>query len=180
MTLTDYLIDIALIAVVVLQVRGRRLTARSLLLPVVLVGWAATSYLHGIPTAGNDLVLAVAGAVAGTTLGVLCAVFTDVTPDRGGHPFAKAGALAGTLWVVGVGTRFAFQLYASHGGAAAIAHFSAAHAITTSGAWVAALILMAIGEALARTAVLAWRAYAVSPSHVSVATSIMGAGDRLH
>ncbi|MGH9093639.1 MAG: hypothetical protein ACRDXE_00605 [Acidimicrobiales bacterium] len=180
MTLTDYLIDIALIAVVVLQVRGRRLTARSLLLPVVLVGWAASSYLHGIPTAGNDLVLAVAGAVAGTTLGILCALSTTVKLNAAGQLVAQAGAVAGTLWVVGVGTRFAFQLYASHGGAAAIGHFSAAHAITTSEAWVATLILMAMGEALARTAVLALRAYALSPSHVAFGTSIMGAGDRLH
>ena len=65
--------------------------------------------------------------------------------------------LAAILWVVGVGTRFAFQLYATHGGAGAIGRFSAAHSITSSEAWVAALLFMAIGEALTRTAVVAFR-----------------------
>lgn len=177
MTLTDYFIDIALIAVVILQVRGRRLTARSLLLPVVLVGWAAASYLHGIPTAGNDLVLVIAGTAAGTLLGSLCGLFTMVKPGRDGRPFAKAGALAGILWVLGVGTRFAFQLYAAHGGGAAIGHFSAAHSITTGEAWVSALVLMAMGEALARTGVLALRAYRLPSSHSVGRASIMEAGD---
>ena len=36
MTLTDYLIDISLIAIVLLQVRGRRITTRAFLLPVAV------------------------------------------------------------------------------------------------------------------------------------------------
>ncbi len=180
MTLTDYAIDIALIALVALQIRGRRLTARSLILPVALVGWAAASYLHGIPTAGNDLFLVVGGAAAGITLGVLCGALTSVRQDPDGQPFAKAGVAAAVLWVLGVGTRFAFQLYASHGGAGAIGRFSAAHSITSGQAWVAALILMAIGEALARTAVLGLRAYALAPSQFLARTSMIGAGERVH
>ncbi len=180
MTLTDYVLDIALIGVVALQIRGRRLTARSLLLPVVLVAWAAASYLHGIPTAGNDLVLVIAGAAVGCTLGALCAAFTTVTQRNDGHPFAKAGVVAALLWVLGVGTRFAFQLYAAYGGGPAIGRISVAHSITSAQAWVAALILMAMGEALARTAVLAARAFLVGPSQVLGGASIMGAGDRAY
>ena len=52
MTLSDYAIDIALISLVLLQVRGRRLTAHSLLLPIGLVAYVAASYLHSVPTAG--------------------------------------------------------------------------------------------------------------------------------
>jgi hypothetical protein len=180
MTLTDYAIDIALIAVVFIQVRGRRLTARSMLVPVVLVGWAAASYLHGIPTAGNDLPLVATAAAVGITLGVLCALFTTIRPGPDGHPVAKAGLIAGVLWVVGVGTRLAFQVYVTHGGAPALGRFSAAHSITSTEAWVAALILMAMGEALARTAVLAFRAFSGSPSHVLGRPGIMNAGDRAH
>ena len=55
------------------------------------------------------------------------------------------------LWVLGIGFRLAFQEYATHGGASAIARFSAHHAITTGSAWVAAFVLMALGEVLART-----------------------------
>ncbi len=67
MTLTDYLIDIALLAIVLLQIRGRVLTTRSLLLPIGLGGWAATTYLQVIPTAGNDLVLVAGCAGVGET-----------------------------------------------------------------------------------------------------------------
>jgi hypothetical protein len=158
MSITDYAIDILLIAVVLLQVRGRRLTLRSLLLPLAIATWAAANYLHGVPTAGNDLLLVGLCAGVGAVLGVLCALFTSVKPGSDGTPFAKAGIAAAIFWVVGVGTRFAFQLYATHGGAAAIGRFSAAHAITSSNAWTAALVLMAIAEVVMRTGIVAWRA----------------------
>jgi hypothetical protein len=169
MTFTDYLLDIVLIGVVLLQIRGRRLTLRSLLIPIGIVVWAASQYLHGIPTAGNDLTLVGVGATSGIALGVLTGRFTFVRRGQDGLPYARAGAIAAILWLVGVGTRFAFQLYASHGGAPAIARFSAHHAITSTEAWTAALILMAFGEVLARTAVLgmrAWSAGAFRPDHV--------------
>jgi hypothetical protein len=162
MSLSDYAIDIALIAVVLLQIRGRRLTTRALLLPVILVGYVAVNYLHSVPTAGNDLLLVVATASVGAMLGLLSGLFTNLRAGRDGIPYAKAGLVAATLWVVGTGTRLAFQVYASHGGSAAIGRFSAAHHITSGQAWVAALILMAMGEALARTGVLALRARALS------------------
>jgi hypothetical protein len=178
MTFSDYLLDSLLIGIVVLQIRGRRLTLRSLLLPVGIVAYVAFNYLRGIPTAGNDVLLVGLATIAGTGLGLLCGLFTDVREGPGGSPFAKAGLVAAALWVAGVGTRLAFQLYATHGGGGAIARFSAAHAITSSQAWVAALILMAMGEALARTAVLAYRGYRVAPAHFLRQPAIMGAGDR--
>jgi hypothetical protein len=180
MTLTDYAMDIALIGLVFLQIRDRRLTIRSLVLPVALVGIAANTYLHGIPTAGNDLVLVVGGAAAGAVLGTLAGVFTSVRQGADGHPVAKAGAVAAGLWVLGVGTRFAFQLYTSHGGEGTISRFSAAHSITSAEAWVAALILMALSEVLARTFVLGLRAYAVAPSQFLARPTMIDAGDRVH
>ena len=176
MTLTEYILDIGLIAVVFLQIRGRRLTLRTLLLPVAICGWAMANYLHGIPTAGNDLALVALATSLGIALGGLSGHFTRVTADTDGVPIAKAGVLAAILWVTGVGTRFAFQLYATHGGAGAIGRFSAAHAITTSEAWVAALILMALGEALTRTAVVAYRGHKVSPAIFGRRPSMITAG----
>ncbi|MHB1497167.1 MAG: hypothetical protein ACYCXN_04560 [Acidimicrobiales bacterium] len=176
MTFTDYLIDIALIAIVLLQVRGRRLTVRNLVLPVAICVWAATQYLHGIPTAGNDLLLVSLGAGAGVVLGTLTGAFTRVTAGADGSPLAKAGATAAILWVAGVGTRFGFQFYATHGGAGAIGRFSAAHAITSSNAWVAALLFMAFGEVLARTALVAFRGFRVAPEHFLGGSRILGNG----
>jgi hypothetical protein len=159
MTLTDYIIDIALIAVVLLQIHGRALTTRSLLLPIGLGAWAAETYLHAIPTAGNDLVLIASCAGAGVLLGGLSAHFTSLSRRRDGLVVAKAGPVAAGLWILGVGTRFAFQLYASHGGASSVAHFSAAHDITSANAWTAALVLMALGEVFCRSGLLAWRGH---------------------
>jgi hypothetical protein len=161
MTFSDYLIDISLIAIVLFQVRGRRLTTTSLLLPVGIVAYVALTYLKTIPTSGNDLFLIAGCAVLGATLGGLAARFTTVRAGGDGIPVAKAGFLAAALWILGTGGRLAFQLYASHGGGRAIEHFSVAHSITAATAWTAALILMAISEAVTRTSVLAWRGHLV-------------------
>ena len=159
MTFTDYIFDLALIGIVLLQIRGRRLSAKTLLIPVAIVAYVADQYLKGIPTGHNDLVLEIGCAAIGATLGALAGVFTSVKPGSDGRLVSKAGAVAAILWVLGVGARFAFQLYATHGGGASIERFSAAHGINGSEAWTAALILMAIGEVVFRTGVIVWKAY---------------------
>jgi hypothetical protein len=161
MTFSDYLIDISLIAIVLLQVRGRKLTTRSLLVPLGIVGWVAYSYLRGVPTAGNDLLLVGGCAALGAVLGGLSGKFTSVYDDGTGTPMAKAGLIAAGLWILGTGTRLAFQVYATHGGGPAVERFSAAHSITAVSAWTAALILMALSEAVVRTGVLGWRSLGV-------------------
>src|SRR5579862_6621871 len=157
MSITEYLLNGALVGLVFLQLRGRRLTARNLLLPVAIVGWVAMSYLHGIPTAGNDLVLVVLGALAGLLLGTGCGLATVVVRRADGATIAKAGPLAAVLWVAGIGARVAFSLYATNGGGPAIERFSIAHAITSPRAWVGGLVLMALAEVLSRTALVAWK-----------------------
>lgn len=180
MTFTDYLLDISLIGFVLLQVRSRKITLHSLLPPILISAWAIANYFHGVPTAGNDLVLVGLATGLGITFGALAALYTKVTTGPDGVPYAKAGVVAAVLWIVGVGTRFAFQLYASHGGAGAIARFSASHSITTGNAWVAALLLMALGEAVIRTAVVAYRGYRAAPDRflASRRPSMIATGDR--
>jgi hypothetical protein len=156
MTTSDYLIDISLIALVLVQMKKRRLTVKALVLPLGIVAYVAYSYLKGIPTAHNDLVLVVGAAVIGATLGTLAGTFTTVTRGVEGV-FAKAGLAAAGLWILGTGGRLAFQVWATHGGGPGIEHFSATHGITSATAWTSALILMALSEATMRTGVLAWR-----------------------
>jgi hypothetical protein len=74
-----------------------------------------------------------------------CAWFTSVRPGANGYPVAKAGVLAAAFWIR-VGSRFAFQLYASPGGGQPNQCLSASHSNTGSEDWTAALILMAIGK----------------------------------
>ena len=70
---------------------------------------------------------------------------------------SSTGWLAGFLWVLGMGLRFAFLVWSSHSGAAAVAHFSAAHSITDGSAWTDALLAMAVAEVAGHTGLLAAR-----------------------
>jgi len=151
MTLPEYLLNLFLVGLVALQVRGHKVTKARLVFPLVVTIYVCTSILHGIPTAGNDLVLVVAGTALGAALGTLAALATSVRRDGPGA-FAQAGALAAVLWVAGIGARVGFSLWVTHGGAPTIARFSAAHDITSGTAWATAFILMAMAEVVTRTA----------------------------
>ena len=147
MTLTDYLINIALIALVILQIRGSRLDLRTAIRPVILVAVAAVYYLRAFPTAGNDVILY-------AVLGVGCAATTRVWRASDGNGYAKAGVIAAALWIIGIGSRLGFEEHWSHGGTHAIVNFSIAHDITSQNAWIAGLILMALAEVIARLVVI--------------------------
>jgi hypothetical protein len=153
MTIFDYLLNIALVALVVLQMRGRRLDRRGLVLPLALVGWAASHYLHGIPTDGNDGVLVAAGVLAGLSLGSASALLTRVELDSDGVAIGRATFGAAALWVVGIGGRMAFSLFMQHGGAPTVIRFSEAHHLTGAG-WVTGIVLMAFVEVVSRTLIL--------------------------
>jgi hypothetical protein len=157
MTFADYAINAALVLLVLVQVRDRRLDLWSIVLPVAAVAGAAFYYLRGVPTAGHDVLLDVVLGSTGLVLGVSCALTTRVWRAGDGFAHCRAGIIAALLWVVGVGGRFAFQEYSTHGGAGPILRFSVAHQIDSSEAWVAALVIMALSEVLARMAVLRLR-----------------------
>ncbi|MGN6474131.1 MAG: hypothetical protein ACTHK4_10870 [Mycobacteriales bacterium] len=153
MTPFDYLLNIVLISLVVLQLRGRRLDRRGLVLPLVLVGWAASQYLRGIPTVGNDGWLVALGVIAGLSFGTSAAKLTRLDVDRDGVVVARATLGAAALWIVGIGMRMGFALFVQYGGKATVARFSATHHITGQG-WVTALVLMSLVEVVSRTLIL--------------------------
>lgn len=153
MTIFDYLLNIGLVALVVLQMRGRRLDRRGLLLPLGLVAWAASQYLHGIPTAGNDGLLVATGVLAGLALGVASARLTCLGVDSDGVPVARATVAAAAPWVLGIGGRMGFSLFMQHGGAPTVIRFSQAHHLTGAG-WVTGMVLMAFVEVVSRTLIL--------------------------
>jgi len=157
MTTTDYVINFALIALVLLQVRDSRLTTRSLVRPVLFVAAAALYYLKGLPTAGHDVGLYAAFIAVGLVFGVLCAMTTHVWRAIDGFAHTRAGIVAALFWVLGIGSRLAFEEYSSHGGAGAITNFSISHQITSQDAWIAALVLMALAEVVSRLVVIRLR-----------------------
>ena len=152
---SDYVINLLLVASVLRQLRGRRLTWLGLGWPLALVVWAAFTYLHATSTDGNNAALIVLGAVVGTLLGALCGRLSRVYSDPQHRIMVRATGPAALLWVIGTGCRFAFALYAEHGGFPAIEAFDTAHRITSTQTWATCLILMALAEVLARTTFLA-------------------------
>jgi hypothetical protein len=126
----------------------------NLVLPVVLVAGAAAYYLHSVPAGGNDIVLDVTLAAADAALGTLCALTLRMRRDGDGVALARAGWLSAVLWVIGIGARMGVAFSSDHGAGPAIARFSLAHSITGANAWVAALVLMALAEVIARLIVM--------------------------
>lgn len=158
MTITDYLIDSALVLLVLVQIKERSLTIRSLVRPLVIVAVAVNNYLHGIPTAGNDLVLVGVLALVGLLIGVASGQTVLMRRDEDGEVLVRAGWASALFWVLGMGSRFAFLIWVNNGGGGGtILRFSAEHSITGAEAWTVALLAMAVFEVGGRTLVQAIR-----------------------
>jgi hypothetical protein len=153
-TTSMYVINAILVLLVVRQIRERRLDLRGLAVPVLAVGAAAALFLHSVPGRGNDIPLELLCVSAGAVMGALAGLATRLRRGGDGSVLGRAGWLAASLWIAGVGARMAFAFAASHGAGPAIARFSIAHQITGSGAWVAALVMMALADVLTRLVVL--------------------------
>jgi len=156
MDVTDAVVSIALILLVIRQLRGRRLTLLSLLWPVLLVAWAGVEYLGAVPPYASDRALVALLGAMGAALGVTCGVLTRVEA-RAGVVVARASWSAAAAWVAGMGGRLAFGLLALHGGERIIADASVRLDLHAAATWSTALITMALAEVVARTAVLAVR-----------------------
>lgn len=157
MTLTNWIIDIALLVIVFRQMREERLTARTILVPVALMAWAGLNYLHGVPTAGNDLTLIVLLAAVGIVFGLFGGLLTRVR-SKSGNVYIKATLPAVALWVISMGFRMGLDVWSSYGsGVQHLASFSAAHQITSREAWTTALVLMAFGEVIVRIGTIVLR-----------------------
>jgi hypothetical protein len=157
MTTTDYIVDSILVLLVLLQIKEQPLTTRSLIRPLVILGAVVASYFHGIPTAGNDLVLVGVLALVGGAIGLASGQTVMMRQGADGKVLARAGWASAFFWVLGMGSRFAFLIWVNNGGHSAIASFSASHSITSGQAWTVALLAMAIFEVAGRTGILALR-----------------------
>ena len=78
MNATDWIINLALVAMVLRQLQTHRLDVKFFLIPAALVAFSARTYLHSIPTAGHDLVLLAVLIGFGAVLGILGGLTTRV------------------------------------------------------------------------------------------------------
>ena len=86
-----------------------------IILPLGIAAVVANSYLHSIPTAGNDLPLIAGFTALGIALGLVSGLTTRVRADGGRHALVKAGWVAAGAWVLGMGFRFGFSIWANNG-----------------------------------------------------------------
>jgi hypothetical protein len=111
MTFSDYLLDIALIAIVFRQIRESRFDLKMMPLPLIICGIVASQYLHGIPTASNDLILVVTFTAFGALCGLVSALATRIRRNAEGHVLIKAGWVAAGTWVLSMGFRLGFGIW---------------------------------------------------------------------
>jgi hypothetical protein len=169
---TTYLINGILILLVVRQIREHRLDVTALAVPVLAVGAAAAFFLHSVPGRGNDIALELICVTAGAVMGGLAGLTTHLRRGADGRPLGRAGWLAASLWIAGVGARMAFAFAASHGAGPAIGRFSVAHHITSAQAWAAALVMMALADVLARLTVLFVRSRRLAAAPAAAAVPV--------
>ena len=100
------------------------------------------------PRSSRPVVLVAAGLTLGTLSGITTSVW------RHGSVVSRAGLAAAFLWVLGMAARFAFAVWVTHSGAAAVGRFSFRNDITGAHIWQFALVLMAYAEVLSRIGVL--------------------------
>ena len=114
-TNSAYLINAILVLLVVRQIREHRLDLRILAVPVLAVGAAAILFLHSVPVRGNDIPLELICVSAGAVMGGLAGLATYLRRGSDGRGLGRAGWLAASLWITGVGARMAFVFVATHG-----------------------------------------------------------------
>lgn len=164
MSFSDYVIDILLVALVLRQIVPRALTPRSVLLPAVLLAIAGSQYLKGFPTAGNDLLMTVVLILLGAAFGLLSGLTTKVWDDPTRGAMAKAGVVAASAWVLGMGIRFGFDIWAhTTSGEASLVRFSVQHSITSANAYSTAFVLMAFAQVIVRVGILQYRRVRLGP-----------------
>jgi hypothetical protein len=149
-----YLINALLVLLVLRQIREHQLDLRALAVPVLAVAAAAVMFLHSVPGGGSDIALDLLCVTVGAAMGAIGGLATRLRRGADGRPLGRAGTLAASMWIAGVGARMVFYFAATHGAGPAIAAFSSAHHITGAAAWTAALVMMALADVLTRLVVV--------------------------
>lgn len=151
--------------------------------PLLTAALMVPLFLDSLPTTGNNVAIQVIGAAAGALLGLAAHLFVSVyagpaKPGRGaggrgaggrgaggrgagGRAYSRAGFGYAAYWAVIFGARLLFIYGTIHWFPASLGRFLASHQISGAGL-TDALIFMAITMALARSALLAARARAVT------------------
>jgi len=157
---------VVLTAVLEADLGRRRITWFRLARPLVLAGVIIAFYLKGVAFGGSALALELTLAGAGLGLGLLAGALFGVYRDPAGFARSRAGIAYAALWAAVIGARIGFAYATSH--SHSLQTWLGTHQIT-SAALTDALIFMAAGMLLARTATLLVRERVLSRDAASAA-----------
>jgi hypothetical protein len=160
MSSSVWIINLVVLSVVLEADLGRRkITWSRLARPVLVAGAIVIYYLAKTPVATRsgglafELALAALGIVLGLSAGLIFRVFRNQ-----GIAWSHAGIMYALLWIVVIATRIGFAYATSHSRSVQVwlgTHHISSDAVTD------ALIFMAVGMLLIRTATLRLRAAAL-------------------
>ena len=151
-----WIINLVVLGVVLEADVGRRkITRFRRVRPIILVAVVLAIYLRGVGTGGDALAFELALAALGVALGFAAGAIFRIYRGADGITYSQAGATYAALWVAVVAGRVAFVYAAYH--SQSLDRWLGTHQISAD-AVTAALLFMAVGMVLARTASLHLRA----------------------
>jgi hypothetical protein len=164
-----WILNLVVFGVVLEADLGRRKIGRfRVMRPLLTTILVAPLFLDSVPTDSHDLVLQAAGVVVGVLLGLAAHLFLSVgygpVKSRRGirdRAFSRAGFGYAAFWAVIFGGRLLFIYGTIHWFTVPLGQFFAAHRLSGAGL-TDALVFMALGMALSRSALLGIRGRAAA------------------
>jgi hypothetical protein len=160
MTTVDYITYLGLFVFVLATQLGRRqVSARKLVMPLVLVGAIGAKYLVHLPPGSMSHLLELGGLVVGLLFGLASIALVKVSAvPASGQPTTQAGFGYAAVWTTALAARMAFAYGSTHWFAGSLAGFSVAHHVPGT-AYAAAFVLMVLAMIAVRSAAIAIRSH---------------------